>query len=204
MRLLALCGLGALFLAACETPPEVPVEMDPAAFQAAVNQADTAWHPYAGINQLTEIADTRVLSSAQRSRLLFERAKLSTEAGIDLPQAIQDLRAVRSSGTTPSLNAEADQLLTLAEAKLEAARARLAGLQNLSNWFDDKVATGEISAAADRVQKSGLSPNPQDAGLLEAAGYLCRKSLGTSDDWAYGEDNQHLEKLEWCSSSANS
>lgn len=198
MRFLALACLGALMIAACETPPEPPTEMEAAAFQSAVADARDEWHPYASINKMTALLENEVLSPSQRSRLLFERAKLETEARINLPRAIRDLREVQSVSTTTLFNDQTDALIEQAEASLAAARARLAGLQNLPNWFDDKVAVGEIGLAADRFRESGLSPDPQDAGLLEAAGYLCRKSLGNSDDWQYGYDNQHLEKLEWC------
>lgn len=205
MRFLALAGLGALLLAACETPPpEVPAEMEAAAFQAAVADARDEWHPYASINKMTDLLDNQVLSEAQRTRLLFERGKMATEARINLPRAIEDLTQVQAYAAATVSGEDVTALIEQAEYRLNASRSRLAGLQNLPNWFDDKVATGEIGPAANRFRESGLSPDPQDAGLLEAAGFLCRKSVGNSDDWQFGYDNQHLEKLEWCAPRENS
>ena len=187
MRSLLIAAIGAAaLLTACETVPE-PVTMDQVAFQSAVADANSAWHPYASIQKLTQIR---------------------TESSIELPDAIQDLRAASSVSATPVDGAEAPvatgipdtfPLVRTAEAKLIAARSRLSGLQTLPEWFDDKVATSEVAAAAERFRKSGLAPDPFDAGLLEAAGYLCRSSSAGRGEWTYGENISHLSDLDWCS-----
>ena len=208
MRSLLIAAIGAAaLLTACETVPE-PVTMDQVAFQSAVADANSAWHPYASIQKLTQLLDNPTLSPAQRARVQYERGRIRTESSIELPDAIQDLRAASSVSATPVDGAEAPvatgipdtfPLVRTAEAKLNAARSRLSGLQTLPEWFDDKVATSEVAAAAERFRKSGLAPDPFDAGLLEAAGYLCRSSSAGRGEWTYGENISHLSDLDWCS-----
>jgi hypothetical protein len=195
-----LAGLGALVLAACETGPGTPAEMDAAAFETAVSDAGDAWHPYASVASLNKLIEEHALSAEQKARALYRRGRIRTEARIQLPQAIEDLTEAGTLAPTRSFGPTVATLLEQARTDLDAARGRLSGLQNLPNWFDDKVAAGELDEAAHRFRESGLSPDPIDAGLLEAAGYLCRKALGNSDDWQFGDDNEHLKKLEWCSS----
>ncbi|WP_018147438.1 hypothetical protein [Henriciella marina] len=213
MRSLLIAAIGAAaLLTACETVPE-QVNMDPASFQSAVSDANSAWHPYASVQKLTQILNTQTLSPAQRARVQYERGRIRTESAIELPDAIQDLRAASSINATPADGDAAPvaasipdtaPLIRIAEAKLNAARGRLNGLQTLPEWFDDKVATSAVAEAAERFRKSGLAPDPFDAGLLEAGGYLCRSSSAGRGEWNYGENISHLSDLDWCTTTETS
>ncbi len=206
MRSLVLAAIGAFMLVGCETVP-VEVNMQPSAFQTAVSRATSAWHPYAGIEDLNTMLETQTLSSAQRARVLYERGRIRTENAIELPNGIQDLQQattlqatiVPEEGVAPMQPIpDTSSMIRIAEAKLQLSRARLAGLQTLPQWFDDKVAVSEVAEAAERYRTSGLAPDPFDAGLLEAAGYLCRNDGAGAGKWQLGENTSHLSDLDWC------
>lgn len=206
MRSLVLAAIGAFMLVGCETVPQ-EVNMQPSAFQTAVSRATSAWHPYAGIQDLSTMLETQTLSSAQRARVLYERGRLRTENAIELPNAIQDLQQAAAlqatvvpeeGATTVRSIPDTSSMIRIAEAKLQLSRARLAGLQTLPQWFDDKVAVSEVAEAADRYRNSGLAPDPFDAGLLEAGGYLCRSTSAGAGKWQLGENTAHLSDLDWC------
>ena len=203
MRLIALAALTAVLLGACETSPKL-VPMEPAAFEAAVTDARSSWHPYASINAFTKMAETQTLTPVQRAKVLYERGAIRTEQSIELPAAIDDFQQAAAIPENGLASSDIEQRIEVAQAKLDAARSRLAGLQTLPEWFDDKVAIGEVSAAAERFRNSGLAPDPYDAGLLEAAGYLCRAPSGEGQRWEYGENTAHLSELKWCETGATS
>ncbi|MEQ9316488.1 MAG: hypothetical protein RLN72_11605, partial [Henriciella sp.] len=91
--------------------------------------------------------------------------------------------------------------LDFAKGDVEAAEARLAGLQTLPQWFDDMVAMGRIEEAAARQKASGLAPTVTHARLLEAAGYLCKDTEDSADeqDWL-GDSATDIADLNWCES----
>ena len=99
MRRLLLGAIAAICLSACETTP-VPVVMEDAAFQAAVANAKTPWHPYNKMNAMDAIIANNVLSPEQTSRILYERAVIQTDARINLPEAVNKLNESRSLTTT--------------------------------------------------------------------------------------------------------
>lgn len=196
-----LCGaVLALALAACETTP-VPVELTPAEYQAAIAEAEGKWHPYLQIESLTATLETAVLSDQQKAGLLFERGKTRRLARIDVPAAIADFETVALLPADPAIAANLEAELEFAKDDVEAAEARLAGLQTLVDWFDDMVAMGRIEAAAARQKASGLAPTVTHARLLEAAGYLCKDTENSKDaqDWL-GDSATEITDLNWCES----
>ncbi|WP_084419385.1 hypothetical protein [Henriciella litoralis] len=204
MRRLLLGAIAAICLSACETTP-VPVVMEDAAFQAAIANAKTPWHPYNKMNAMDAIIANNVLSPAQTSRILYERAVIQTDARINLPEAVNKLNESRSLTTTTLFSSNFQTVMSTAQSELSQAQSRLNGLQTLPDWFDDMVAVGKLDEAAERYRQSGLAPDPYDAATLEAAGYLCRQRiLGKSDDFTLGENIDHLKNIDWCTQPENS
>ncbi|WP_084400050.1 hypothetical protein [Henriciella aquimarina] len=191
-----LAGLFCLGLFACETAPPPAVELTPAQFDQAIDEAKAESHPWLTIQSLNETVETAALSDEQRARLLFERGTARRQARINLPGAVSDFRESLKLAPDSPVAANARTELGYADDAWGAAAGRLEGLQTLPEWFDDMVATGELEAAVERYRTSELAPTQEQAELLVAAGYLCRE--GDDDDWTLGQDNEHLEKLGWC------
>ena len=197
MRLTLACALAALTVAACETTP-VPVNLTEAEFNAALAEADGEWHPYLKIEDLTATLETATLSDEQRARLLFERGKTRRLQRIEVPEAVQDFDAAMALTTDSALLVTLQQEKEFAVADVGQIEARLGGLQNFSSWVSDSVAMGRIPEVANRLKTSGLSPDVEQARLLEAAGFLCKGAEdGPSEDFTLG-DTAHLTDLNWC------
>lgn len=202
MKRVLLAGALMLAVAACETVPEA-VELTPEEFEAALNEAESAWHPYVQIQALSETLDEAVLSDAQKARLLFERGSTRRMARIDLPGAIADFEQALALSEPGSEQAGALQTeIEYARTDLERARSQLETLQTLPEWVNSIVATGDIEAAAERYRASGLSPDETHTRLFQAADFLCEDESEDDQDFTLGSDIGHLDDLEWCENQA--
>lgn len=184
-------------IAACET---VPVQMPPEAFDAVMTE--TAAHtsvPYVE-RLIAEALEREDLSVSQRMALLQQRADKRSEARYDLPGAIADLETVIGEASegqdTSDVEAQKSQITTM----IEQVEGRLSGLQNLRNWFDDKVAMGALDEAALRYQRSKLTPTAQQTYTLQEAGFVCAKGERDGGDayHTFGPVPDFAEGLVWC------
>ncbi len=190
----------ALAITACET---VPASMDPAVFdaeQAQLQSMESVALAETGFEALLARPD---LTPAQRAEAHFLRAEKRLSARFDLPGAIADFDAfVGLLPEDPRLGTAARRK-GFAQAEIESAQRRLARLQNLSDWFADKVIMGELEAGAARYRKSGITPSAFHHHMLQENGFICAAADMTEADTPrvhqYGETPDYAADTVWCS-----
>ncbi len=190
-------ALAFFVLAACETV-SAPTEMDPLAFDAALAQAQSLDNPVTAERQLSDLLEVEILGDQQRARLLFERAKRRWTGAIDKPGAIDDLKQSIALRPEAPINQEVTRNIADLSSEVADHQARLAGLQNQSDWFDDTVALGQMKVAADRYRQQELTPNPAQAYLLREAGYICAGADTAAAVHKHQPVPEHVEGLIWC------
>ena len=168
-RLIVSLGL-VMGLAACAT---VPAEMDPKLFQAERSNIEANPSIAASETALASMFARTDLSEDQRIDLLYLRADKRWEAKYNLPGAIEDLDQVLILRPEDTRAAAAERRKVFAATEIENAQRRLARLQNLPDWFDDKVLIGDLAAGAERYRDAGLTPNDAQLYLLRESGYVC-------------------------------
>lgn len=187
-----------VFMAACATtpPPEMPVD----AFEAAMTDAKANPSPASVDIVLSALLARDDLNQLQRSEILFVRAEKRQAGAFNLPGAVADLDAFLAARPEDLRVADAQRLRELANLSVEGATDRLSRLQNLRNWFDDKVALGALSEAAARYQASGLTPTAQQTYTLQEAGYVCSTTESEAADplHTYGPEPDYATGLVWC------
>lgn len=194
-RLLVSCLL--FVIAACET---VPASMDAAQFGAEMSRLDQNPSVAAADAALDQLLSRSDLTEAQRGDALYLRASKRLDGRFNLPGAIKDLQAFALLQPTDPRASAAERRLIFAAAEIESAQARLAQLQNLPDWFDDKVLMGDFADAATRYRESGLTPNEAQLYLLQEGRYVC--AAGHSDTaetvHKYGPLREDVEGAVWC------
>ncbi|MEM9055213.1 MAG: hypothetical protein AAGB16_07800, partial [Pseudomonadota bacterium] len=160
----------ALGFAACET---VPQTMDPMDFDQTLADLKATPGVHAGENALAELLARPDLTEAQRSQALYVRADLRWTAKHNLPGAVADFDAFLALSPDDQRGPEAERHKVFAATEIENAERRLAGLQNLPDWFDDKVRMGRLEEGAARYRKSGLTPTEHQVYVLRDGGYIC-------------------------------
>lgn len=192
-----LLGLVMVLCAACET---VPATMDAAVFDAEIAQLDN--HPsIASAEQRFERLLARTdLTAEQRAEVLFLRAEQRLDRRFNLPSAIDDFDPFALLQPEDPRAATSKRRVLFAQAEVTAAQRRLARLQNLSNWFDDKVLMGDLDAAAERYKTAGLTPNPAQLYLLREAGFVCdvTEMQCAQRVQVYGEPRDDATGAVWC------
>lgn len=182
---------------ACET---VPPTMDPLLFQNEVSRLN-AIASIGAIETATETLLARTdLTDTQRADALFLRAEKRLESRYDLPGAIVDFdRFIALSTDDPRVTA-AERRKVFASSEIESAQRRLARLQNLTDWFNDKVLMGDLGAAATRYRQSGLTPNESHVFLLKESGYICPMTESETADpvHKFGTLRADVEGAVWC------
>jgi phage tail tape-measure protein len=174
--------------------------MDAAQFGAEMSRLDqnpSVASADAALDQLLSRSD---LTEAQRGDALFLRASKRLDGRFNLPGAIKDLQAFALLQPGDPRASAAERRLIFAAAEIESAQARLAQLQNLPDWFDDKVLMGDFADAATRYRESGLTPNEAQLYLLQEGRYVC--AAGHSDTaetvHKYGPLREDVEGAVWC------
>ena len=160
----------ALGLAACET---VPATMDPELFETQLTGIDDNPSVASIEGMTTSLLARTDLTPNQRANVLFLRAEKRLESRFDLPGAIADFDAFIAAIPEDPRVATAERRKIFATSEIDQAQRRLANLQNLPDWFDDKILMGDVAAAAARYRKSGLTPNESQVYLLREAGFIC-------------------------------
>jgi hypothetical protein len=113
------------------------------------------------------------LTGDQRLDLLYLRADKRWESRFNLPGAIEDLDRALALSPDDLRAGDAERRKVFAATEIEHAQRRLAQLQNLPDWFDDKTLMGDLDSAAERYRGSELTPTDAHLYLLREAGYVC-------------------------------
>ncbi len=189
-----LVGLTLVFgLGACAT---VPATMDPVLFEAEKSRLESNPSIAASEIQLGGILARTDLTEDQRVDLLYLRADKRWEARFDLPGAITDLDQVVLLRPDDARAASSERRKVFAATEIENAQRRLAQLQNLPNWFDDKVLMGDLSPAVDRYRASEITPTDAHLYLLREAGYVCEGEGAPVHH--HGPEPDYVDGAVWC------
>lgn len=190
------------FLAACaSTPP--PVEISPAEFQNIIGQASASESVVRVDRDLSALLARPAASVEQKAQAHYLRGHKRWHSAYNLPGALADFeRFVALAPLDERVEETRAIQITIAE-DIRTLEQRLAGLQTLENWFDDKVAMGQLDEAAGRQRRSGLAPNVSQTDLLREAGYICvdgASAPGTQPVHQHGDNApEHVIGLVWCS-----
>ncbi|MEO1554296.1 MAG: hypothetical protein AAFR82_10195 [Pseudomonadota bacterium] len=194
-RAILVCAF--LGLAACET---VPKTMEPAVFEREIFVLTD--NPSIGDSdrRLTDLLAREDLTDLQRADALFLRAQKRLDARFDLPGAREDLDAFILLQPEDPRAATAKRRQVFVAEEIESAQRRLARLQNLSDWFDDKVLMGDLAAGAARYRKAGLTPNPAQLYLLRESGYVCTETEAAEHlrVHKFGALRDDVDSAVWC------
>lgn len=158
-------------LVACAT---VPANMDPELFQTQRTEIATNPSIAASEAAFADLLSRTDLSEDQRIDLLYLRADKRWESRFNLPGAVADLDRVLALRPDDLRASDGERRKVFARTEIEQAQRRLAQLQNLPDWFDDKALMGDLEAGAARYRASGLTPTDAQLYLLRESGYVCR------------------------------
>lgn len=181
----------------CET---VPVEMPPDAFEALMRDTRTSTSVSFTENQLSAALTREDLSAAQRGDLLLLRAEKRAENSFNLPAAVADLDTFLIENPEDPRQLDVTTSRDDVQSSINEATRRLSGLQNLPDWFDDKVLMGALEEAALRYQRSGLTPTLPQTSILREFDYVCANGHSGSGEavHTYGVVPGHADALVWC------
>ncbi|MEL6862739.1 MAG: hypothetical protein AAGL11_12945 [Pseudomonadota bacterium] len=198
MRLQALTLAVLLGLAACET---VPSAMDPATFDTTLASAEANTNPARRDAELSDLIARAELSDEQRATALYARADGRLNMKFNLPGAMEDFDALLALAPEDARVATVERRKLFAAEEIEAAERRLARLQNLPDWVDDKILMGDIPAAAVRYQGSGLTPNAGHFYVFLETGFICAPAdlVDAAPVHQVGPEPEHVQGAVWCS-----
>jgi len=188
-------SLAAMGLAACET---LPPTYDPMLFASEVEAINANPSIVAKDRELSRLLMRDDLTAEQRASSLYLRGQNRFEGRFNMPGAIEDFRAFSVLVPEDPRTATIARHEVFATTEIENAQRRLARLQTLSAWFDDKVLMGDLEAAAERYQSSGLTPTDQQLYLLREAGYVCEGDTAGAPVHQFGELPDYAADLVWC------
>lgn len=189
----------ALLITACET---VPPTFDPILFDAEIAQIADNPSVVSAESALTGLLTRTDLTPQQRIEVTYQRAAKRWDAKYDLPGAIADFDAFLALAPEDARVSTVGRDKVFAASEIENAQRRLAGLQNITHWFDDKVLMGDLEEAATRYKTSGLTPTDGHLYMLREAGYICE---GDEDPvHQFGDIPDYAENASWCPAPAES
>jgi len=194
MRNLFLNLLVPLGLVACAT---VPTTMDPDLFNAELSRLNDNPSPPSADSGLTALLARTDLTEQQRFEVLYARADKRWTAKYDLPGAISDFDRFLMAVPDDLRASESKRHKVFAATEIENAQRRLARLQTLTAWFDDKVLMGDLSAGADRYRTSGITPTDGHLYLLREGGFVCEGDGESVHQ--YGPEPEYAAGAVWCS-----
>lgn len=165
-------------LAACAT---VPASMDPDLFQAQRTRIETNPSIAASEAAFADLLARTDLTEDQQVDLLYLRADKRWESRFNLPGMLADLDRALELRPDDLRASDGERRKVFARTEIENAQRRLAQLQNLPDWFDDKTLMGDLDAGAARYRASGLTPTDAQLYLLRESGYVCRGAAEAAD-----------------------
>lgn len=181
-------------ITACAT---VPATMDPVVFESERSLIESNPSIASSEAALSTILARTDLTEDQRVDLFYLRADKRWEAKFDLPGAVSDLDQVLLLRPEDARAGDAERRKVFAATEIDNAQRRLAQLQNLTDWFDDKVLMGDLDAAADRYRTSELTPTDVHLYLLRESGFVCD---GEGDPvHHHGPEPDYVAGAVWCS-----
>lgn len=196
-----LISVFALGLVACET---VPATYDEGVFAAQVAAIDANPSVVAVDKELTALLAREDLTIDQRASALFLRAEKRFDEKYNIPGAVNDYAAFAVLLPDDPRLSVIERRQVFAATEIESAQRRLARLQTLSAWFDDKVLMGDLEAAAVRYKSSGLTPTDHQLYLLKEAELVC-DGVGDAENQEldepvhrFGELPEYAENAVWC------
>lgn len=193
MKFPSLICFAALILAACETVPET---IDPAVFGTQIEQAEANSSVVSADARLTELLARPDLTVEQRADALYLRANKRFEGKYNIPGAMSDFDAFAALAPEDDRNSAIERRKVFAATEIENAQRRLAWLQTLEAWFNDKVLMGEMPVAAARYKSSGLTPTDFQLYLLKEGGFVC---MGEGEVvHKYGPKPSYAIDAVWC------
>ncbi len=170
MRCLFLSIITSMAIAACAT---VPATMDPILFDAELQRQSANPSVASADAALSVLIERPDLTEEQRVDALFLRAEKRWAGKYNLPGVIADLDRALVLRPEDGRASDADRRKVFAATEIENAQRRLARLQNLPDWFDDKVLMGDVAAAANRYRMSGITPTDGQLYVLRESGFVC-------------------------------
>jgi len=192
-------SLSLLLIAACET---VPATLDPAIFSAEMTRLEAETRIATLETEVATFLARTDLTPVQRADGHYLRAEKRLDTRFNLPGAIEDYRAVLGLNPEDLRSATVERRILFANSEIEAAQRRLARLQNLPDWFDDKVLMGELQAAATRYRSAGLTPTEQHFRLMQDGGFICaalpNESVANPAIHRYGDAPDYAAGASWC------
>ena len=188
-----------LLAAACET---VPATFDPVQFETEIQKIAENPSVVSSEAALTRLLARPDLTPEQRVEATYQRAAKRWDGKYDLPGAIADFDAFVALAPEDVRVSTVARDKVFASTEIENAQRRLAGLQNITGWFDDKVMMGDLDEGAARYKKSGLTPTDPHLYMLREAGYICE---GEEDPvHQYGDLPDYAKNASWCPAPAES
>ena len=199
MKFRALICLSLMTVTACET---IPPTMDPTLFVTETEQIATNPSAIAADTALTDLLARTDLTAEQRVEAVFLRGDARWNGKYDLPGAIADFDTFVSLAPEDPRVSSVERDKVFAATEIENAQRRLAGLQNITDWFDDKVLMGDLDDGAGRYKQAGLTPTDLHLYLLREAGYVCPG--GEAPVHLHGPMPDHAADASWCPDPADS
>ena len=194
MRHAIFCLVFSLGVAACET---VPATMDQTVFDAEIAQVEANPSIASVDAALAQLLARTDLTDDQRLDALYLRASQRWEARYNLPGAIRDFDRALALRPEDARASRANRQKVFAATEIKNAQQRLARLQTLPDWFDDKVLMGDVDAAAERYRTSGLTPTDSQLYLLREAGFVCDGEGERVHQ--FGPEPEYALGAVWCS-----
>ena len=193
MRIRSLLAVLAIGVAACET---VPPTMDPALFSSEIAAIEIDSSAVSSDATLTDMLARTDLTQDQRAEALYLRSKKRFEGKFNVPGALADYDAFALLLPEDPRLTSIERHKVFASSEIENAQRRLAQLQNLSDWFDDKVLMGELDAAAARYRSAGLTPTAEQLRVLTDGGFICAAEGEAVHQ--FGEQPDYATDAFWC------
>lgn len=186
-----------LAAAACET---VPASMDAAVFDTEVSRLEQNPSIASVDAQLEDLLARTDLTDIQRAEALYLRASKRLDGRFNLPGAIEDFQTFIQLMPEDARVSAAERRLVFAGSEISAAQARLARLQNLPDWFDDKVLMGDFTDAAARYRTAGITPNEAQLYLMREGRFICTAEDSGAAEMVhkFGPPRDDVEGAVWC------
>lgn len=199
MKFRALIFAALVTVSACET---IPPTMDQVAFESERQDIAATPSVIASDAALTDLLARTDLTPAQRAEGLFLRADKRWTGKYDLPGAIEDFDAFLALAPEDPRVSSVNRDKVFAATEIENAQRRLAWLQNLPDWFADKILMGDLESGAARYKSAGLTPTDLHLYLLREAGFIC---AGADDPvHIHGPVPDYAIDASWCAVPADS
>ena len=186
-----------LAMVACETVPDT---MDTLVFDAEMSRLNDNPSIASVDSQLETLLARSDLTQVQRGEALYLRANKRLDKRFNLPGAIADFEAFIQLSPEDTRVATANRRIVFAQSEIGSAQARLAQLQNLPDWFDDKVLMGDLDAATSRYRTAGITPNEAQLYLMREARFVCSADENADAETLhkYGPLREDVEGAVWC------